>query len=211
MLSAEDTSKIKEWAKQFLHNSKQIKSSKDIYDIMMDYSSWSGGDDVMLDVAGQCAEELKNNGYSKEDLEKLVQETGGIYGEDQEGNWDRGFVDAILKNLSQSKQIKSDITDADITVIRQGPKTKILDETPFEHIKKNLDAYLGNSPEDMWYLVVKPSGYELAGAGETPDGVNTVWFKKKGAKEFALVFDADNELIDVKGAPARVFDSKKSS
>lgn len=88
---------------------KLVKSSRDIYDIIMDYSSWSGGDDVMLDVAGQCAEELKNNGYSKEDFEKLIQETGGIYGEDQEGNWDRDFVDAISKNLSQSKQIKSDV------------------------------------------------------------------------------------------------------
>lgn len=117
--------------------------------------------------------------------------------------------EAGAKINSSKQQIKSDITDADITVVRQGSKTKILDETPFVHIKKNLDAYLGNSPEDMWYLVIKPSGYELKGSGVTPDGVNTVWFKKKGAKDFALVFDANDELIDVKGAPARVFDSKK--
>ena len=80
------------------------------------------------------------------------------------------------------------------TTIRQGPNTKTLNETPAEHIKKNLDAYTGNSAYDMEELVLKPSGYERQTSARIPSGGQSVTYTKEGEEDITLFFDKDGEL-----------------
>lgn len=69
------------------------------------------------------------------------------------------------------------------TVVRQGPNLKTLNETPAEHIMKNLDAYKGYTRYDMEQLVLNPSGYTLY------DGDNRkAIYKKDGAEDITLLF-----------------------
>jgi len=78
------------------------------------------------------------------------------------------------------------------TVVRQGPNLKTLDETPAEHIMKNLDAYKGYTRYDMEQLVLNPSGYTLY------DGNNrNAVYKKDGAEDITLLF-RNGELKDAK-------------
>ena len=80
------------------------------------------------------------------------------------------------------------------TTIRQGPNTKTLNETPAEHVQKNLDAYTGYSPYDMEELVLKPSGYEKSRSTKGPDGVSSITYKKDGGDDIILFFDKYGEL-----------------
>lgn len=80
------------------------------------------------------------------------------------------------------------------TTVRQGPKTKTLNETPAEHVQKNLDAYTGYSPYDMEELVLKPSGYEKSRSTKGPDGVSSITYKKDGGDDILLFFDKYGEL-----------------
>lgn len=80
------------------------------------------------------------------------------------------------------------------TTIRQGPNTKTLNETPAEHVQKNLDAYKGYQPYDMEELVLKPSGYEKQTSARTPGGGQSVTYTKNGAEDITLFFDKNGEL-----------------
>ena len=103
---------------------------------------------------------------------------------------DRGFIkfDIPKENIMNSKNQ---------TVVRQGPNLKTLDETPAEHIMKNLDAYKGYTRYDMEQLVLNPSGYTLY------DGDNrNVVYKKDGAEDITLLF-RNGELKDAKITSSR--------
>ena len=83
------------------------------------------------------------------------------------------------------------------TVVRQGPNLKTLNETPAEHIMKNLDAYKGYTRYDMEQLVLNPSGYTLSNG----DNRNAV-YKKDGAEDITLLF-RNGELKDAKITSSR--------
>lgn len=95
---------------------------------------------------------------------------------------------------SSRKLIKS----SNKTVIRQGPNLKTLDETPAEHIMKNLDAYKGYTRFDMEELVLNPSGYTLYDGDK-----RHIVYKKDGAEDITLLFRNDGELKDVKITSSR--------
>ena len=80
------------------------------------------------------------------------------------------------------------------TTIRQGPNTKTLNETPAEHIQKNLDAYKGNQPGDMEDLVLGPSGYKRQTSARIPSGGQSITYTKEGEEDITLFFDKDGEL-----------------
>lgn len=83
------------------------------------------------------------------------------------------------------------------TIVRQGPNLKTLNETPAEHIMKNLDAYKGYTRYDMEQLVLNPSGYTLY------DGNNrNAVYKKDGAEDITLLF-RNGELKDAKITSSR--------
>ena len=80
------------------------------------------------------------------------------------------------------------------TTVRQGPNTKTLDETPGEHIQKNLDTYRGYKPGDMEGLVLGPSGYKKQSSSKGPDGVSSITYTKEGEEDIVLSFDKYGEL-----------------
>lgn len=80
------------------------------------------------------------------------------------------------------------------TTIRQGPNTKTLNETPAEHVQKNLDAYKGYQPYDMEELVLKPSGYKKQTSARVPGGGQSITYTKNGAEDITLFFDRHGEL-----------------
>jgi hypothetical protein len=95
------------------------------------------------------------------------------------------------------KVLRTQTTPADsvnLTTVRQGPKTKTLNETPAQHVQKNLDAYKGYQPYDMEELVLKPSGYEKQTSARVPGGGQSITYKKEGAEDITLFFDKDGEL-----------------
>lgn len=108
--------------------------------------------------------------------------------EDEESFRNGNEVFSIIKNflnggMSREKRFGNKIGSSNKTVVRQGPNLKTLDETPAEHIMKNLDAYKGYTRYDMEELVLKPSGYILY------DGDNRkVVYKKDGAEDITLLF-----------------------
>lgn len=104
----------------------------------------------------------------------------------------------------QEKVEKGEIKPAaeNKTTIRQGPNTKTLNETPAEHVQKNLDAYKGYQPYDMEELVLKPSGYERQTSARVPGGGQSITYTKNGAEDITLFFDRHGELenADVAGS-----------
>lgn len=80
------------------------------------------------------------------------------------------------------------------TTIRQGPNTKTLNETPAEHLQKNLDAYKGYQAYDMEELVLKPSGYKRQTSARIPSGGQSITYTKEGEEDITLFFDKDGEL-----------------
>ncbi len=95
------------------------------------------------------------------------------------------------------------------TTIRQGPNTKTLNETPAEHIKKNLDAYTGNSAYDMEELVLKPSGYKRQTSARIPSGGQSITYTKEGEEDITLFFDKDGELENSDVSAANKPDTEK--
>ena len=93
------------------------------------------------------------------------------------------------------------------TTIRQGPNTKTLNETPAEHVQKNLDAYKGYSDYDMEELVLEPSGYKRSTGENLRGGREVITYTKNGAKDISLYFDKNGELEDVYIARGEPFDS----
>lgn len=113
------------------------------------------------------------------------------------------------KKEAEAALKKQNAAPANKTTIRQGPNTKTLNETPAEHVQKNLDAYKGYSPYDMEELVLKPSGYTEIKKLKTARGAQTITYSKEGAEDITLHFDKDGELInaDVAGSkPAAASD-----
>lgn len=98
------------------------------------------------------------------------------------------------KKEAQEALKKQNAAPANKTTIRQGPKTKTLNETPAEHVQKNLDAYKGYSPYDMEELVLKPSGYTETKKLKTARGAQTITYSKEGAEDITLHFDKNGEL-----------------
>ncbi len=103
------------------------------------------------------------------------------------------------------KVLRTQTTPADsvnLTTVRQGPKTKTLNETPAQHVQKNLDAYKGYQPYDMEELVLGPSGYERQTSARTPGGGQSITYTKNGAEDITLFFDKNGELenADVAGS-----------
>ena len=115
--------------KDISNSRKPVKSSKNVIkssagnetieSIVDWYSSWSGND--MTPSCDNCAEELMEAGFTKDEVEQYFNE-GGIYNEDTgEGVWDRDFVDRILWNfeeedieISSSYKIKPKIAEDDV-------------------------------------------------------------------------------------------------
>ena len=83
---------------------------------------------------------------------------------------------------------------AEKTTIRQGPNTKTLDETPAEHVQKNVEAYRGYSPYDMEELVLKPSGYKKSSSTKGPEGTSSITYTKEGSEDITIYFDKYGEL-----------------
>ena len=81
--------------------------------------------------------------------------------------------------------------------VRQGYKTKQLDETMAEHLTKNLDAYKGYDQGSMEELVLEPSGYELQGTTKSKSGKSSSVYTK-GSDKVELFFDTYGELENVK-------------
>ena len=81
--------------------------------------------------------------------------------------------------------------------VRQGYKTKQLDETMAEHLTKNLDAYKGYDQGSMEELVLNPSGYELQGTTKSKSGKSSSVYTK-GSDKVELFFDKNGELENVK-------------
>ncbi|MBQ1776576.1 MAG: hypothetical protein IIZ93_00320 [Acidaminococcaceae bacterium] len=103
------------------------------------------------------------------------------------------------------KVLRTQTTPADsvnLTTVRQGPKTKTLNETPAQHVQKNLDAYKGYQAYDMESLVLKPSGYERQTSARVPGGGQSITYTKNGAEDITLFFDKHGELenADVAGS-----------
>ena len=117
--------------------------------------------------------------------------------EDEESFKNGNEIFSIIKNflnggMSREKRFGNKIGSSNKTVVRQGPNLKTLDETPAEHIMKNLDAYKGYTRYDMEQLVLNPSGYTLY------DGNNRkAVYKKDGAEDIILLF-RNGELKDAK-------------
>lgn len=102
----------------------------------------------------------------------------------------------------QKKESKP-ATENKVTV-RQGSKTKTLNETPAEHIKKNWDYYGGrNSQGDMEELVLEPSGYKETDSYSVMGGGKRVQYSKEGAENIVLFYDENGELNDyeIEAAP----------
>ena len=97
------------------------------------------------------------------------------------------------------------------TTIRQGPKTKTLNETPAEHVQKNLDAYKGYQPYDMEELVLKPSGYEKQTSARVPGGGQSITYTKNGAEDITLFFDRHGELENADVAGSRHAEKRKTN
>lgn len=95
------------------------------------------------------------------------------------------------------------------TTIRQGPNTKTLNETPAEHIQKNLDAYKGNQPGDMEGLVLGPSGYKRQTSARIPSGGQSITYTKEGEEDITLFFDKDGELENADVSAATKPDTEK--
>lgn len=126
----------------------------------------------------------------------------------------KGFSDEQIDNDKIIKQTKEDMKNVgkkpenkkgaaeNKTTIRQGPKTKTLNESPAEHVQKNLDAYKGYQPYDMEELVLKPSGYEKQTSARVPGGGQSITYTKNGAEDITLFFDKNGELenADVAGS-----------
>ncbi|MBO7612621.1 MAG: hypothetical protein J6S81_02220 [Treponema sp.] len=118
----------------------------------------------------------------------------------------KGFTDEQIDNDKIIKQTKEDMRNvgkkpeskpaAGVTV-RQGYKTKQLDETMAEHLTKNLDAYKGYDQGSMEELVLEPSGYELQGTTKSKSGKSSSVYTK-GSDKVELFFDKDGELENVK-------------
>lgn len=110
------------------------------------------------------------------------------------------IIKGISEELSKSEESKPAIENK--TTIRQGPNTKTLNETPAEHVQKNLDAYKGYQPYDMEELVLKPSGYEKQTSARVPGGGQSITYTKNGAEDITLFFDKHGELenADIAGS-----------
>ena len=118
----------------------------------------------------------------------------------------KGFTDEQIDNDKIIKQTKEDMKNVgkkpaaeNKTTIRQGPKTKTLDETPAEHIKKNWDYYAEPGrygQEDMEQLVLSPSGYKETDSYSVMGGGKRVQYEKEGGEKIALFFDKDGGLDD---------------
>lgn len=98
------------------------------------------------------------------------------------------------KKEAEAALKKQNAAPANKTTIRQGPNTKTLNETPAEHVQKNLDAYKGYQPYDMEELVLKPSGYEKQTSARVPGGGQSITYTKNGAEDITLFFDKHGEL-----------------
>ena len=138
--------------------------------------------------AGKHAESVKAAQKAKKEEARRQQRTEG------EANA-RAFQEKVEKG-----EIKP--AAANKTTIRQGPNTKTLNETPAEHVQKNLDAYKGYQPYDMEELVLKPSGYEKQTSARVPGGGQLITYTKNGAEDITLFFDKNGELenADVAGS-----------
>lgn len=111
------------------------------------------------------------------------------------------------KKEAEAALKKQNAAPANKTTIRQGPNTKTLNETPAEHVQKNLDAYKGYQPYDMEELVLKPSGYERQTSARVPGGGQSITYTKNGAEDITLFFDKHGELenADVAGSKSADF------
>lgn len=122
----------------------------------------------------------------------------------------RSELTDVMKDLFESRKIVESDVDVSIgecridsqltTTVRAGNKMVTLDETPAEHIKKNLDAYKGYFPYDMEKLVLEPSGYEKYRDYKMLGGKKEISYRKSGADEIVLYFDSNGELENIKSS-----------
>lgn len=137
---------------------------------------------------------VKANRYTQDGRDAIAKETAimeALNLSTGEDNNLHKMSDETIERLYARTQEKP---AAGKTTIRQGPNTKTLNETPAEHIKKNLDAYTGNSAYDMEELVLKPSGYKRQTNARIPSGGQSVTYTKEGEEDITLFFDKDGEL-----------------
>ena len=153
------------------------------------------------------------NGWSEESMLDILYAKTGYRSFEQLEDAEGDFLDSGChgknkgKDDKKKKSIKSDYSDEEYwedpqlkTTVWAGNNEVTLDESPAEHIKKNLDAYVGYMPYDMEKLVLEPSGYEKYYEKEGHNGEKKIIYKKPGAGMITLFFDENNELENIKSS-----------
>ena len=92
-------------------------------------------------------------------LQKVVKAAGGTI----PGGKAQNAKPQASPMAGEKKSVPEQKPDAfnEKVVVRQGDKTKKLDETVHDHLVKNGDYYSDYSQNDVEELVLKPSGYRL--------------------------------------------------
>lgn len=158
-------------------NYKEVVNSNDIFDYFKTVAKKRGDDSVYAKIKLSYSDKPLTAQIDSNSLRPAVLLNGKqILISDESIDFVAFYFKVgLLKSVTSScKSIKS----SNQTVVRQGPNLKTLNETPAEHIMKNLDAYKGYTRYDMEQLVLNPSGYTLY---DTSNNGRDLVYKKHGA------------------------------